>query len=466
MENHHGQNDRKEAHQIVVVMVPLPAQGHLNQLLHLSRHISSYGIPVHYVGTTTHSRQAKLRIHGWDPLAATNIHFHEFPTPSFLSPPPNPNVSFPSHILPLFYASLRLREPVGTLLRSLSTTTTRVVVIHDSVMASVVQDVPSIPNAESYSFVSISAFAISSFHRETGNPIPIEPEILKEVPSIESCVTSECMEFLQTQEQHGSFDSGSLYNTIKLIEEPYLDMLGDDQIDGTKKQWAIGPFHPVEISKNEDSNRRHSCLEWLDKQVPKSVIFVSFGTSTSLPDEQIKELAIGLEQSGQKFIWVLRDADKGDIFAGEVRKPELPNGYEERIAGRGIVVRDWAPQLEILGHPSTGGFISHCGWNSCMESMSMGVPIATWPMHSDQPANALLITKVLKVGLVVKDWACRQEIVTSLVVENAVKKLMASTEGDEIRKRAADLGGSIRQSVEDGGVTRMELDSFITHITR
>ncbi|CAK9182426.1 unnamed protein product [Ilex paraguariensis] len=463
--HNHGQNSLKET-QIAVVMVPIPAQGHLNQLLHLSRLISSYGIPVHYVGTTTHTRQAKLRVHGWDPLSVNNIHFHELPTPSFLSPPQDPNVSFPSHIVPLLYASSKLRDPVATLLQALSTTTKRVVVIHDSLMASLVQDIPSISNTESYSFHSVSAFSSCLFLSVLGRPVSIGQDILKEAPSMESCVTSQLIEFSQTQQEHKNFNSGTLYNTCKVIEDPYLDILAENQTAGTKKQWAIGPFNPVEIWKNTNSSTRHPCLEWLDKQVPKSVIFVSFGTTTSLSDDQIKELAIGLEQSGQKFIWVLRDADKGDIFEGEARKAELPKGYDERVAGRGIVVRDWAPQLEILGHPSTGGFMSHCGWNSCMESMSMGVPIATWPMHSDQPANALLITKVLKVGLLVKDWACRHEIVTSLMVENAVKKLMASTEGDEIRKRAADLGVSIRQSVEDGGLTCMELDSFISHITR
>ncbi|KAK3008450.1 hypothetical protein RJ639_013547 [Escallonia herrerae] len=110
--------------------------------------------------------------------------------------------------------------------------------------------------------------------------------------------------------------------------------------------------------------------------------------------------------------------------------------------------------------------MSHCRWNSCMESMSMGVPIATWPMHSDQPRNAVLITKALKVGVVVTDWARRDELVTSLTVEKAVKQLMATKEGDELRKRAKDLGCAIRKSVEEGGASRLELDSFISHITR
>ena len=193
---------------------------------------------------------------------------------------------------------------------------------------------------------------------------------------------------------------------------------------------------------------------------------MSFGTTTTMEEEQIKELAIGLEKSEQKFIWVLRDADKGDVFDGEVRKAELPKGFEERVKNRGMVVRDWAPQLEILSHPSTGAFMSHCGWNSCMESITMGVPIAAWPMASDQPRNTVLIAQLLKVGIVVKKWSHRNQIVKSSSVENALKMLMASKEGDAIRKRAADLGGAVRRSLDRGGVSCMELDSFISHITR
>jgi cis-zeatin O-glucosyltransferase len=163
----------------------------------------------------------------------------------------------------------------------------------------------------------------------------------------------------------------------------------------------------------------------------------------------------------------LREADKGDVFInGELIKAEILKGFEERVKERALVVRDWAPQLEILSHTSTGGFMSHRGWNSCMESITMGVPIAAWPMASDQPRNTVLITKLLKVGIVVKDWSRRNQLVTSKTIENAVKTLMASKEGDEMRKRTVDLGGAVRGSMDNGGVSRLELNSFITHITR
>ncbi|RDX97612.1 Zeatin O-glucosyltransferase, partial [Mucuna pruriens] len=271
------------------------------------------------------------------------------------------------------------------------------------------------------------------------------------------------MDFIIAQYEFLKFNDGNIYNTSRVIEGPYLKLL--EGIGGSKKLWALGPFNPLAI-KN-DSKGRHSCMEWLDKQEPNSVIYVSFGTTTTLTEEQIQEIATGLEQSKHKFIWVLRDADKGDIFDGsEAKRYELPNGFEERVEGMGVVVRDWAPQLEILSHTSTGGFMSHCGWNSCLESITMGVPIAAWPMHSDQPRNLVLITEVLKVGLVVKDWSQRNALVTASVVENVVRRLMKTKEGDEMRERVARLKIAIHRSRDEGGVSHMDMGSFIAHITR
>ncbi|XAR69479.1 Trans-zeatin O-beta-D-glucosyltransferase [Bertholletia excelsa] len=459
--------------QVAVVMVPFPAQGHLNQLLHLSRLINSYHVPVHYVSSATHSRQAKLRVHGWNPLAATTtLHFHSFPTPISLASPQKNDVASNTKFPSVFQASVavasHLRRPVAHLLRSLSRTCRRVVVIHDSLMASVVQDVASIPNAESYSFHSVSAFAMFFFFWEAlGRPIPVEPMILQDLPSLDGCFSGEFIKFIGEQHKQTKLVSGRLYNTTRVLEGPFLDLLAREEISGMKKQWAIGPFNPVTVKISPA--QRHKCLEWLDEQAPNSVIYVSFGTSTSFSDDQIKELAVGLQRSRQKFIWVLRVADEGNGLAGEARSGQsqmLPEGFEKRVEGRGMIVRDWAPQLDILGHPSTGGFMSHCGWNSCMESLTMGVPIAAWPMHSDQPRNMVLVTKLLKVGLVVKDWAQRDEVVVATTVEKAVRTLMSSREGDDMRRRAMELGGAVRHSVTEGGISRAELDSFVAHITR
>ncbi|CAH9127609.1 unnamed protein product [Cuscuta epithymum] len=450
---------------VAVVMVPLPAQGHLNQHLHLSRLISSYNLPVYYTGATTHIRQAKLRIQGWDPLSVPTLNFHEFPTPSFESPTPDPNVRAPVQLVPGLLATLRLREPLRQFLEELSEKSKRVVVIYDFWMAWNVQDIPSIPNAESYCFESLSAFSVYSFIWEGMQkpPLPAEAEVLNQLPNLDFCVSPIFDEYGKFQLEAQNFSSGTIFNTCRMIEGPFLDLLA--QVPRmSKRQWAIGPFNPVTLPASGDP--RHECLAWLDKQDRNSVIFVSFGSNTALSEEQINQIADGLAESGQRFIWALREADKADIFAaGDAERAVLPAGYEARIAGKGMVVRDWAPQLEILAHESTGGFMSHCGWNSCMEAISMGVPIAAWPVHSDQPRNALLITKCLKIAVEVDDCST-QEMVSSQRIAEAVNKLMVSAEGEGMRRRVEEMSGAVKLAVMEGGASRREMDSFISHITR
>ncbi|CAN4080888.1 unnamed protein product [Withania somnifera] len=453
--------------EVAIVMVPFPAQGHLNQLLQLSCLISSYSLPVYYVGSATHNRQARIRANSLNHSDIAKVHFHDLSTPEFASPPPDVNAlsKFPSQLLPLWDASMLLREPLASFFRDISSKSRRLIVVHDPLMSYNVQDVSSLPNAESYMFSCISAFTsyclICLFFRMSAQH---EEELLKKLPSLEGIMTDEATNFSASQLPYFDIRSGDIYNTSKVIEGKYLDLLAQAEINLNKKQWAIGPILPTKL--NHISNMNNICLEWLNKQPPNSVLYVSFGTTVSFSDREIKELAMGLEQSKQKFIWVLRDADRGDIFSGEARKVKLPEGFEERVKEVGLVVREWAPQPEILAHSSTGGFMSHCGWNSCIESITMGVPIAAWPMHSDQPRNGFLVIEMLKIGLIVREWEKREELVSASTIESVVRKLMASEEGDAIRRRAEEMGEAVRRSTEKGGASRIELDSFIAHITR
>ncbi|XP_006350268.1 zeatin O-glucosyltransferase-like [Solanum tuberosum] len=457
-----GSYENLPNHEVVIVMVPFLAQGHLNQLLQLSCLISSlYHLPVYYVGSVTLNRQARLRANALNPSDIAKIHFHDIPIPEFSSPPPVLR-KFPLHHKPLWDASLLQRDPIASFLRDISSKSRRVIVVHDLLMSYSVQDVSSLPNVESIIFNCISAFnSYCSSFLFSGMSVQLGEELLKKLPPLEGTLPDEFNSFIALQRLYMDIRSGDIHNTSNLIEGEFLDLLA--QVD-SKQQWVIGPILPTKL--NHISNRNNICLEWLNKQSPRSVLYISFGTSTTFSDREVMELAMGLEQSKQKFIWMLREADRGDIFIGEARKFELPEGFEERVKGVGLVLREWAPQPEILAHSSTGGFMSHCGWNSFLESITMGVPIAAWPMHGDQPNNGFLVTEMLKIGLIVREWDKHEELVSASTIENVVRKLMASEEGDAIRKRAEELGEAIRRSTEKGGSSRIELDSFIAHITR
>ncbi|KAL3339250.1 hypothetical protein AABB24_028073 [Solanum stoloniferum] len=165
-----NQQVRIRAHEVVIVMVPFPSQGHLNQLLQLAYLISSsYDLPVYYVGASTHNQQVWIRANTLNPLDIAKIHFHDIPTAEVASPPLIFNASSrsPSHLLPLWDASMLMRESIASFLRNISSKSRRVIVVHDPSMSFTVQDASSFPNVESYIFncfqLSICAVLCDSF---------------------------------------------------------------------------------------------------------------------------------------------------------------------------------------------------------------------------------------------------------------------------------------------------------------
>ncbi|TXG70277.1 hypothetical protein EZV62_005212 [Acer yangbiense] len=197
------------------------------------------------------------------------------------------------------------------------------------------------------SIQSQSSFSFFDLWEALGKPFQIEAKVVpNELPSLDGCVPFEVLHFVFNQREFLKFRVGDLINTSRSMEDTYIDLL--EKIFGNKKYWVVRTINSVTICiKHRNSNSRDN-----------------------------------LEQSNTKFIWELRDVDKGDIFTEECRRSaEHPKGFDKRTEGLGMIVKDWASQLEILGHLSTGGSMNHCGWNSCLESLSTGVPIAAWPTH-------------------------------------------------------------------------------------
>ncbi|KAK7844488.1 zeatin o-glucosyltransferase [Quercus suber] len=187
--------------------------------------------------------QAMLRVHGWDPNSVSNIHFHDLKIPPFLTPPPNPNSpnKFPSHLQPLFNASLHLRDPMASLLRELSSKATRIIVINDSMMASVVQDLVTIPNAESYTFHSVSAFT----YFFNGQPLELETNaklVPKGLHPLKVVYKRLHKLLISLQIEFQKLSSGVLYNTCRVIEGTYMDLNGNAR--GRQEALGYWPFNP------------------------------------------------------------------------------------------------------------------------------------------------------------------------------------------------------------------------------
>ncbi|KAK6152352.1 hypothetical protein DH2020_014987 [Rehmannia glutinosa] len=146
---------------------------------------------------------------------------------------------------------------------------------------------------------------------------------------------------------------------------------------------------------NKASIDEHYCVSWLDSKEGNSVIYACFGSLCRISAKQIKEIGLGLEASNFAFIWIIRGLD----CSAEVEEWLVEEKFEQRVGNRGLIIRGWAPQVLILSHPSVGGFLTHCGWNSTLEGISAGVPMITWPMFAEQFYNEKFIVRVLRIGV-------------------------------------------------------------------
>ncbi|KAJ0984696.1 hypothetical protein J5N97_003052 [Dioscorea zingiberensis] len=207
---------------------------------------------------------------------------------------------------------------------------------------------------------------------------------------------------------------------------------------------------------------RERCMRWLGGKEAGSVLFVCFGSWCYFEDEQLREMALGLEASGMEFLWVVR-GDHGE----HVKTEWMSEGWEERVKGKGLVVRGWAPQAAILDHEAVGVFMTHCGWNSLLEGLGSGKPIADADAVFEQFVNERLVVEVLKVGVRVWDgfrstFEKEKVVVPAEAIERAVRKFMeGSGEGEEMRKRAAEWVKIAGAAVAEGGSSHKDLNSLI-----
>ncbi|KAH7550160.1 hypothetical protein ACOSQ2_024940 [Xanthoceras sorbifolium] len=207
--------------------------------------------------------------------------------------------------------------------------------------------------------------------------------------------------------KHYPSAAGFMVNSFMDLEPGAFKALMEGESGVGIPVYPVGPL----VQTGEVDDDHFECLKWLDQQPSGSVLFVSFGSGGTLSREQLNELAFGLETSGQRFLWVARSpheraANATYFCVQSINYPFdfLPKGFLERTKskGLGLVMPSWAPQIQVLSHGSTGGFLTHCGWNSSLESIVHGVPLIAWPLYAEQKMNAVLLTDDLKVALRVK----------------------------------------------------------------
>ncbi|XP_059628006.1 7-deoxyloganetic acid glucosyl transferase-like [Cornus florida] len=248
-------------------------------------------------------------------------------------------------------------------------------------------------------------------------------------------------------------------NTFDDLEGPVLSQMRTH----FPNIYSIGPLHAhrrtrlgaetMSTTSGSFWGDDRKCLTWLDSQPSKSVIYVSFGSITIMTREQHMEFWYGLVNSGQRFLWVIRP---DFIAAGEDGESQIPGELEEATRERGYMV-DWAPQEEVLAHPSIGGFLTHSGWNSTLESITAGVPMICWPYFADQMVNSRLVSEVWKLGLDMKDTCDR------VMIEKMVRDVMEMRK-ELFQERANQMAKKAKRAVSEDGSSYCNLNRLIQDI--
>ncbi|KAK9065806.1 hypothetical protein SSX86_015207 [Deinandra increscens subsp. villosa] len=487
-----------------IIMLPFMAQGHLIPFSQLAHHLlRRHPTLTVTIATTplnlTHLRSAvadhpNLRLH---PLPFTSSDHHLPPNSENTDGLPLP------HIIKLFHASAALEPPFRRLINdvvSIKTKKTPPVCIISDVFMGWANDVAKSFNILNYTFTTGGAYGTAAYcsiwlnlpHRNVSNDgthdefsVPGFPESCRfTIDLLHRFLRAgdgkdEWSRFFQPQLELSLQSNGWLCNTVEEIETLGLHVLRNYI---KLPVWCVGPLIPTQMLKKDSgldsgsgvlgqigqrSGKKpgvepEECIKWLDSHPVGSVLYISFGSQNTISETQMMELAKGLEESNKPFIWVIRPPIGFDL-KGDFKPEWLPVGFEGRIGKQGLVVHNWAPQLEILCHRATGAFLSHCGWNSVMESLSQGVPLIGWPLAAEQGYNAKMLVEELGVCVVltrgVHDGITKEEVSGVL---NEVLDKSEGGKGEDMRRKARELGELIRASVEKNkGSSYIAMNDFL-----
>lgn len=258
-------------------------------------------------------------------------------------------------------------------------------------------------------------------------------------------------DFVEEQIIAMAMSRGMVVNSFYELEQRYVDYW-NEKIGS--EGFCVGPLC-LAAAETSAVGKKSAYVDFLDEKLGmgESVLYVAFGTQAEVSKEQFEEIAKGLEKSGVNFLWALKTEGLDDSF----------RDFENRVKNRGTVVKDWVDQLQILRHGGVRGFLSHCGWNSVMESISAGVPILAMPFMAEQHMNARFVAEEVGVGLrIMPDGGSVRGFVGAGEVEGKVRELMiGGGAGAEARRKVAEYGGAACDAMREGGSSSRTLDLLI-----
>ncbi|KAL0738228.1 hypothetical protein Bca4012_014438 [Brassica carinata] len=311
------------------------------------------------------------------------------------------------------------------------------------------------------------------YHYQNGSvsfPTETEPELDVKLPCVPLLKHDEIPSFLHPSSRFAGFREAIL-GQFKNLSKPFcvlvdsFDALEQEVIDYMSNLCPIKTVGPLfKVAKTVTSEvsgdickPADQCLEWLDSRPESSVVYISFGTVAYLKQEQIEEIAHGVLKAGLSFLWVIRPPPHDLKVETHVLPQELK---EESGKGNGKIV-DWCPQEQVLAHPSVACFVTHCGWNSTMEALSLGVPVVCCPLWGDQVTDAVYLIDVFKTGVRLGRGATEERVVPR---EEVAEKLLEATVGEkaeELRKNALKWKAEAEAAVAPGGSSDKNFSEFV-----
>lgn len=461
-----------------IVLYAAPTIGHIISMAELAKLLHHHLLHRH-----PRRRLSLTVLYGSDPFeppttkTAISHIINSNPSIYFLHLPERPIDTSPTRSrAAVAFESIRLSAPdVSDALRRISDAGTKIRVLIIDMFSSTALPIGAEMGIPVYYFFTSGAAALAAYlhmpvidRRVGGRVFKDSPDLLIEIPGLPAIPATEMPEPLLDAKDPAypemvyfceSFrkSDGILVNTFDELETVAMEaVVGGACVPGgpTPPVYNIGPL--IEASK--DGNNRHESLSWLDWQPSGSVVFLCFGSRGQFTAAQTKEIAKGLEKSGQRFLWVVRNPSSDSTSEEELEKL-LPNGFLERTKGTGLVVKGWAPQLTVLNHNSVGGFVTHCGWNSVLEAMVAGKPMVAWPLYAEQHLNraALVTTMGMAIPLHQREG---DRFVTEEELAKGLIELMDSTRGQEMKKKSEAMRVKALNTWEKGGSSMVALEKL------
>lgn len=422
-----------------VLIFPWLAHGHISPYLELSKKLSKRNFQVYFCSTPINLIYVKniLKENSSD-FSIELVELHLDSSPPELPPEYHTTKGLPPNLLPTLFYSFTMAKPnFSEILNTLNPD----LVIYDCFQSWAAR-IASSRGIPSVYFSTSGAATMAFFHHHLvthGFEVKFPfPEIYPNESSIKKLHDVADSNFGNEEDSpFKCFELSSdivLMKTSKSIEEKYLNYL---RIMTGKRMVPLGPLIIVHENGHTDN------INWLNNKDAGSVLFVSFGSEYFLSKQEREEIAFGLELSNVEFIWVLRFPVTGEKMSIE---EALPEGFLERVKNRGIVVDGWIPQAKILQHASIGGFLSHCGWNSIMESLCYGKPLIAMPIKDDQPTNARLVVEIGASREVMRDEngdLKREEIA------KVVKEVVLGKDSEGLRLKTVEWSDKLRLNGEE-----------------